>query len=116
MVSIKRHWLWLWVFINLVVLFVVLNNKLCLVILPEDVGIKHLVVPPVALAEQLGLAVLLDNVGNELRLGVPLTTLAVSIGCCDIGQGLRSEDDVNCSSNPPQPRVQVREINSRRRK
>ncbi len=73
-------------------------------------------VPLAALADQLGLTVLLENVGNELGLGLPLTTLAVSISCCYIGQGLRSEDDVNGSSKPPQPRVRVREISSRRHK
>ncbi len=47
------------------VLFVALANKLCLVILSEDnVGIKCLVVPLAAISDQLGLVVLLENVGN----------------------------------------------------
>ena len=94
--------------LSLEILPAALTDELGLVILIVDVGDERLVV----YADQLGLAVLLENVSNELGLGVPLTTLTVSIGCCDIGTGLRSEDDVNGSINPPQPRVRVREISS----
>jgi hypothetical protein len=38
---------------------------------------------------------------------IPLMTLAVSIGCCDIGQGLGSKDDVHSQES-------VRVISSRR--
>jgi hypothetical protein len=48
---------------------------------------------------------LLKEVGDELGIGIPLTALAVSIGC-DIGQDLRSEDDI-VSSNPPPPIIRV---------
>ena len=57
---------------------------------------------------ELGLAVLLEDVGEELNLGIPLTPLAIGIGRHDIGQGLRREDDVNDSN-------QVIEISSTRR-
>ena len=52
----------------------------------------------------VGLTVLLEEVGDELGPGIPLTNLAVSIRGCDTGQGLRSDDDI-VSSNPPPPTI-----------
>jgi hypothetical protein len=91
--------------LGLVVPIEAITDEIGLLTLLEDVGDERLVVPHAVLASQLGLAVLLEDVGDELGLVIPLTALAVSIGCCDIGQGLGSKDDVN-GTDPPQPRVQ----------
>jgi hypothetical protein len=42
---------------------------------------------------------------------MPLTAVAIGIGCCNIGQVLRREDDI-MDSNPTPPRIQAREIRS----
>jgi len=93
--------------LGLVVPIAAIADEIGLLILLEDVGDERLVVPHVVFANQLGLAVLLEDVGNELGLVIPLMTLAVSIGCCDIGQGLGSKDDVHSQES-------VRVISSRR--
>ncbi len=90
--------------LGLVVPIAAITDEIGLLTLLEDVGDERLVVPHAVLANQLGLAVLLEDVGDELGLVIPLMALVVSIGCCDIGQGLGSKDDGN-GTDPPQPRV-----------
>ena len=80
-----------------------LSNELGLANLLEDVGDVRFVGPLVALAGKIGLALLFEVVSDELGFGIPLTALAISIGCCDIGQVLRTDDEM-MDSNPTPPR------------
>jgi hypothetical protein len=91
----------------LVVLLVALIDELGPSVLLEDIGDElGIVVPLAALTARLGLAVLLEDVGDELGLVVPLTALAIG---SDIGQYLRREDDVIGSEPPPPVRIGARE-------
>ncbi len=62
-----------------------------------------------AFADELDHVILLDDVGDELGLVVPLTALAIGIGRCDIGQYLRREDNIIGSDPPPPVQIQARE-------
>jgi hypothetical protein len=79
---------------ELSVLIVAFSNELGLVILREDVGDKRLVIQLVTLAGKIGVALPFEVVSVELGLGMPLMALVISIGCCDIGQVLRREEDI----------------------
>ncbi len=65
--------------ISLVVPIVALADELCLVILLEDVNSERVLVQLVTLTNELGLVIQLENVNDKLGLGMQLMALAVSI-------------------------------------
>ena len=80
-----------WLLLKVVaVMLAALANELGVIALLEDVGdqLGLVVMLVLAFANELGLAILLEDVRDKLSLGMPLTPLAIGIGRRDIGQDL----------------------------
>ena len=80
-----------WLLLKVVaVMLAAIANELGVIALLEDVGdqLGLVVMLVLAFANKLGLAILLEDVRDKLSLGMPLTPLAIGIGRRDIGQDL----------------------------
>ena len=103
-IRVKRVCVWVWIGVIGVIGVIVrersvrptldFSDELGLGILPEDVINERLVVSLVTFANELGVVIHLEDISDEFGLGMPLTALAVSIGCSNIRLVLRREDDV----------------------
>ena len=95
-IRVKRVCLWVWLGVVVrerSVRPTLAFDELGLNILPEDVSNER-VVNLVTFTNELGLVIHLEDISDKLGLGMPLTALAVNIGCSDIQLDLRREDDM----------------------
>jgi len=96
-IRVKRVCVWVWLGVVVrerSVRPTLAFDELGLGILPEDVSNERLVVNLVTFTNELGLVIYLEDISDELGLGMPLTALAVNISCSDIRLDLRREDDI----------------------